>query len=374
MNNILSVLNDINAIADKVSNISLNLSKNITYEVREASLNEAESLKPFSNKKIIPQQRKMEEIFEEMQDVINQYSLYDHMQKVEALKAQYMGLETTIKTLKNKINDYTGSNRSLTIESRYKGFDNDFKHEVDGLEAEVNSITESLINLQTKLDTLTCQNHDLDIAISQVDDLSKQCDQERQENIDLQIEIENNREKLSQINDKVHQFRTLYAQAIVNDTNQSSEIHGAYIQSLEEKQSLLKEIESIKEKIQVREEVQTKMRETHPAIQGAYSVLKENTKCLHSMDGQQKELYKKETAIKTLCAHFLNESSSPTSLALKLIHENGGSMPLSDLKANLLQQLGDSSKILSTIYTLVGQSLLKIDRSHGENIVISLIY
>ena len=68
----------------------------------------------------------------------------------------------------------------------------------------------------------------------------------------------------------------------------------------------------------------------------------------------------------------------------QIVHENGGSIPLNQLKKKL-EEVVDSSKILNVlifigslliqiIYTLVGQSLLKIDRSQSENFVVSLIY
>ena len=68
----------------------------------------------------------------------------------------------------------------------------------------------------------------------------------------------------------------------------------------------------------------------------------------------------------------------------QIVHENGGSIPLNQLKKKL-EEVVDSSKILNVlifigslliqiIYTLVGQSLLKIDRSQSENLVVSLIY
>lgn len=98
MDEILTLFNDIQMIVEDISTKTFENEKIVNYKVRKGTEAEAEILKPLVNKRYLwilsshsyslycyrvsVQQRRVEDIFNELEQVVNQYKLFDHIPKV----------------------------------------------------------------------------------------------------------------------------------------------------------------------------------------------------------------------------------------------------------------------------------------------------
>ncbi len=98
MDEILTLFNDIQTIVEDISTKTFENEKIVNYKVRKGTEAEAEILKPLVNKRYLwilsshsyslycyrvsVQQRRVEDIFNELEQVVNQYKLFDHIPKV----------------------------------------------------------------------------------------------------------------------------------------------------------------------------------------------------------------------------------------------------------------------------------------------------
>ncbi|KAM7457515.1 hypothetical protein BLSTO_01730 [Blastocystis sp. subtype 1] len=318
-----------------------------------------------------------ETMIEEILRLIKTYGLDEFTPMIQTIQLQYKNIQDQISLYKEQLHRYEGDGRQAVIaQKRAKvmqsfkvrlGEEHNEQEEESMIQSEIHSYEQTIATyIRKQLATLRQEQESLERELASVQSVLSRYEDLQKQNQRLVDAIASEKDKLNALREE--RRRTL-DNVLTDDECAMSTRLRIRATELEKKRAELDASERDEAALMVEMEGLLKGKDTSLSLNSS----------LQSEDVEThiKRLEKRHLLMRHVCEEYVTEGKecgNSVAIAMEILFRNGGDMLLSDLKNEMKKVIqGNPSAVLSTIYSLVGNQIIRIDRSTKEQRVICLV-
>ncbi|KAK8829603.1 hypothetical protein WA556_005521 [Blastocystis sp. ATCC 50177/Nand II] len=298
-----------------------------------------------------------ETMIEEILRLIKTYGLDEFTPMIQTIQLQYKNIQDQISLYKEQLHRYEGDGRQAVIAQKRAKVMQSFKEEESMIQSEIHSYEQTIATyIRKQLATLRQEQESLERELASVQSVLSRYEDLQKQNQRLVDAIASEKDKLNALREE--RRRTL--DNVLTDDEATE---------LEKKRAELDASERDEAALMVELEGLLKGKDTSLSLNSSLQS--------EDVETQIKRLEKRHLLMRHVCEEYVTEGKecgNSVAIAMEILFRNGGDMLLSDLKNEMKKVIqGNPSAVLSTIYSLVGNQIIRIDRSTKEQRVICLV-